>query len=170
VPLAGIPQQHDYAQGELAAVIGREFLVPNDSERGEEELLAEAVRLSGDSRFRRKRAAYWRWQEEFLHEAIILDDKAVSEAVEEMNDLIEDEKAEVRRSRIKLGVSFVFAVGAATTGMLTGPLAPVALAGAFLSVGGWVIDHGSEAFGLGGAKDSPAGLCLSARREFGWSG
>lgn len=54
-----------YAPGPLAAVIGREFLVPADRAKTHEELLREAVDTKG-TRFRRKRAAYWRWQREFM--------------------------------------------------------------------------------------------------------
>jgi hypothetical protein len=150
--------------GQLAAVIGREFLVPDDSELNDEDLLKEAVHLSSDDRFRRKRAAYWRWQNEFLRDATILDKSAIDDAVQEMNDLIADERAEVRRSRIKLGASFSFAVGAACVGMIATPMAPVALAGAFLSIGAWAIDHIPDS----GAEPKPAAMCVSVKRHFGW--
>jgi hypothetical protein len=155
--------------GSLAAVIGREFLVPDDSNLGEEELLKQAVLLSSDARFRRKRGAYWRWQNEFLRDATILDQRAIEDAIEEMNELIADEKAEVVRSRIKVAVSFSFAVGAATLGMFAGPLAPIGVAAAFLSVGSWTIDHVPDAV-TGGAEPKPTAVCMSARRHFGWSG
>jgi hypothetical protein len=124
--------------------------------------------LSADAKFRRKRAAYWRWQQEFLRDATVLDQKAIDEAVEEMNELIHDENAAITRSRIKLGVSFAFAVGAAAVGMFAGPLAPIAVASAFLSIGGWTIDHGSEFLSGGEVTASPGAMCLSARRAFGW--
>jgi len=47
-------------------------------------LLKAAVDLSGDTRFMRKRAAYWRWQREFLQEGTVLDQSAIDDAVEEM--------------------------------------------------------------------------------------
>jgi hypothetical protein len=100
--------------------------------------------LSADAKFRRKRAAYWRWQQEFLRDATVLDQKAIDEAVEEMNELIHDENAAITRSRIKLGVSFAFAVGAAAVGMFAGPLAPIAVASAFLSIGGWTMVRNSH--------------------------
>jgi hypothetical protein len=169
-PLAANPLPvPNYAPGQLAAVIGRECLVPNNPDRNEEDLLKEGVDLSGDTGFRRKRAAYWRWQREFLLDATILNNEALAEAVDEMKDLIEEEKSEARRSKIKLGFSFAFAVGAVATGIFTGPLAPVAVTSAFLSVGAWVIDHGGDIFGGVGTTTRPAALCLSAQRDFGWS-
>jgi hypothetical protein len=117
------------ASGVLAAVIGRQFLVPNNPKHKDDDLLRQALDLSGDAKFRRKRAAYWRWQQEFLRDATILDQKAIEEAVEEMNDLVHEENAAITWSRIKLGISFAFAVGAAALGMFTGPLAPIAVGG-----------------------------------------
>ena len=62
-------------------MIGREFLLPNDPAWSSEDLLRAAVEWSGDKRFVRKRAAYWRWQDEFLRTGVILDQNALEEAV-----------------------------------------------------------------------------------------
>ena len=152
------------ANAVLAAVIGREFMVPNDPERSAHDLLRIAVDISSDGRFRRKRAAYWRWQREFLSDCTVLDAKGIEDAVEEMRDLIADERAEATKSKVKLGISFAFAVGAAGLGMFAGPLAPLGVGTAFLSIGGWAFDHFSES----GAAPGPAATCISAQRAFGW--
>ena len=153
--------------GQLAAVIGREFLVPHDDDLDDEDLLKEAVRLSSDRSFQRKRASYRRWQNEFLRDAVVLDQRAIDDAVEEMNDLIAEERAELRRSRLKFAISFAFAVGAAGISLLPTPLEPVSQAAAFLSVGGWAIDHVPE---LWASEPGPAAMCLAAQRHFGWHG
>jgi len=148
----------------MAAIIGREFLVPNDPSWTDDELLRAAVDLSSDIRFKRKRAAYWRWQQEFLGDSTVLDQAGIDDAVDEMRELIEEERTEARKAKIKLGVSCAFAVGAATTGLFAGPLAPCAIGAAFLSIGGWVFDRAT-----GPAQEaSPAAMCYSAQREFGW--
>lgn len=90
-------------------------------------------------------------------------------AVEEMADLIEDKKAEVRKSNVKLGISFCFAAGAAAIGTFTPPLAPLAVAAGFLSVGGWAIDHIPELLDPSDAPTRPAAMCVSMQREFGWN-
>jgi hypothetical protein len=81
-----------------------------------------------------------------------------------MRELIEEEKAEARKSGIKLGVGFACAVGAASIGMFVHPISGAALGSAFLSVGGWLIDHIPSDPGT----LSPAAMCLTAEREFGW--
>lgn len=154
--------------GSIAAVIGCEFLVPDDPRKTDDELLKEAVDISSGTRFRRKRAAYWRWQREFLSRCTILNQRALDMAVEEMAELIEDEKAEVRKSNVKLGASFSFAAGAAAIGMFTPPVAPLAIAAGFLSIGGWAIDHIPELLDPASALTRPAAMCVSAQKEFGW--
>jgi hypothetical protein len=165
---AGVPPGKWVGPGTLAAVIGREFLVPNDPEMSDEELLMQAVELSGDERFQRKRAAYWRWQNEFLAGATIRDPLAIEVAVEEMNDLIAEERDAIFKSRVKLGVSCAFAVGVVVTGMAAAPLVPVAIGAGFLSVGGWIYDHWPELASKGEPKPGPAAMCLCAQRAFGW--
>jgi hypothetical protein len=150
--------------GALAAVVGHEILVPSKPRKGEEDLLREAIELSADGDFRSKRAAYWRWQNEFLARVSALDQSALDEAIKEMMDLVEGQKRSVSRRRIQLGVSFAFAVGAATTSVISGPVGPWLVASAFLSVGVWVSDH---AFGLP-QEPGPAAMCYSAERAFGW--
>ena len=91
------------AQGRLAAVIGREFLVPDDPGWKDDDLLQAAVDLSGDNRFKRKRAAYWRWQREFLQESMVLDQSAIDDAVDEMRGLVEDEESRGKKSQDQIG-------------------------------------------------------------------
>ena len=156
------------APGPLAAVIGREFLVPDDPEKSEDYLLQTAVDIAGEAGFQRKRAAYWRWQRAFLDECTVLDQQALDQAIQEMQQLIEEEKAEARKSKVRLGVSFGFAAGAAAIGMSTPPLAPIAVTAGFMSVGGWAIDHLPGYFDRESNQPKPSAMCVSAQREFGW--
>ena len=64
-------------------------------------------------------------------------------------------------------LDYSFAVGAAGIGLLPTPLEPVSQAAAFLSVGGWAIDHIPELWALG---PGPAAMCVAAQRHFGWNG
>ena len=73
-----VPDRHESkAAGTFAAVIGRQFLVPNDRKKSEQELLREAIERSAAAEFRIKRAAYWRWQNEFLSKVNNLDQLAL---------------------------------------------------------------------------------------------
>jgi hypothetical protein len=160
----GEREAHLYG-GAAVAIIGHEFLVPDDSKWGYEELLGEAVALSSEPAFRRKRASFWRWQREFLNDKGITDQSAIIEAVEEMQDLLEEEKQIVRRKNIRTGSQFAFLVGSVALGLLGGPLTAAMVGGAFLSVGGFVADKLQE----GPAdNDRPVSLLRDIRKHFGW--
>jgi hypothetical protein len=131
-----------------------------------EDLLKEAVELSSETASRRKRAAFWRWQREFLDDKGIADQTAISDAVEEMHDLLEEEKALVRRKNIRTGTQFAFLVGSVTLGLVGGPLTAVAIGGAFVSVGQFVADKLME--GGGPNVDKPVSLFRDIRKQFGW--
>jgi hypothetical protein len=152
--------------GTAVAILAHEFLVPNDLNRTHEDLLKEAVELSSETASHRKRAAFWRWQREFLDDKGITDQTAISNAVEEMHDLLEEEKAVVLRKNIRTGTQFAFLVGSVTLGFLGGPLTAVAIGGAFVSVGPFVADKLVEVEGPN--VDKPVSLLRDIRKHFGW--
>ena len=96
-----------------------------------------------DDDVRRRHAAYWRWYREFLRDGMFVDQDSISDAVEEMQDLIADVQRAVRRSRIRLVTLFALATATAAAALVAGPLSPIALTAAFLSVGQFGV---SEAF------------------------
>jgi hypothetical protein len=159
-PGAGIPG------GSVAAVVGREFLVPDDSRWTEDDLLKEAVALSSDSAYKHKRASFWRWHREFLDDKGTTDQVAIASAVEEMKALLDDEQAVVRKSSIRLATKFAFLVGSVTLGLLGGPLTAVGIGGAFVSVGQFIAERLLDDPGRDqGAK---AALLYDTRKHFGW--
>ena len=83
-----------------------------------------------------------------------------------MQDLLEDEKAVIRRKNIKTGAQFAFLVSSITLGMLVTPLAPIAIGGAFLSVGKFIVDKLLE--NPGSDSDKPVSLLRDIRKHFGW--
>lgn len=152
--------------GTAIAVIGHEFLIPNDPSWDYEHLLSEAVALSSEEAFRRKRASFWRWQREFLSDKGITDQSAIREAVEEMRELVEEEKTVVKRKRIHTVTQFSFVIGTVILGLLSGPLSPLTLGGAFLSVGGFAADKLTGA--PGSDNEKPVSLLRDIRKHFGW--
>lgn len=152
--------------GTAVAILGHEFLVPQDPKWSYEDLLREAVELSSDPAFRRKRSSFWRWQREFMDDKGITDQSAIQDAIDEMLDLLEDEKAVIRKKKIKTGAQFAFLVSSITLGMLVTPLAPIAIAGAFLSVGKFVADKYLE--NPAKESDKPVSLLRDIRKHFGW--
>lgn len=152
--------------GQLTVVIGREFLAPDPAQFPDDRDLLRAALDIEDDDVRRRRAAYWRWQREFLRDGMFVDQDSISAAVEEMEDLIADEQRAVRRSHVRLITLFALVTATATATLFAGPLAPVALTAAFLSVGQFAA---SEAFGaMEPRQPSPAGLLITARKELGW--
>jgi len=130
-------------------------------------LLRQAVELSAERSAARKRAKFWRWQREFFSDKGITDQSAIREAVEELQDMIAEEKANTRRKGIRVGTQFAFLAGSVTLGLLSAPLAAAAVGAAFISVGQFVADRLLE--GKPQTTDSPVALLWDARKHFGWN-
>lgn len=153
--------------GRLVCILGREFLVPNDPSHDEVELLKDAIELSSDRAFRQKRASLWRWTREFLASRQgIVNTSTIRAAVEEMRDLLEDEQKRARKSKIHVGVQFAFVAASVTVGLLSAPIAPLSLGGAFLSIGQFLSDKLLAP--REGTQSSPAALFHDAVKHFGW--
>jgi hypothetical protein len=152
--------------GTMTAILGHQFLVLDDPRMTEEELLKEAVVLSSERVFRRKRANFWRWQREFMDDKGITDQAAIRDAVKEMRDLLEDEKQLVRKAKIKTSVQFAFLVGSVAIGLVGGPLTPLAIGGAFLSVGSFAADKLFEEYRP--EQETSVALFRDTKKHFGW--
>ena len=152
--------------GAAVAILGHEFLVPDDPRCTHEQLIREAVDLSSDPAFRRKRDSFWHWQRKFFNDQSITDQSAIVAAIEEMRDLLDEEKKAVRKMRIHTGVQFACLIGSITLGVLAGPLTPIALGGAFLSVGQFAADRMLS--NRDENVDKPVALLRDTRRHFGW--
>jgi hypothetical protein len=153
--------------GTALAIIGHEFLVPDDPRWSHEDLLRQAVELSSERASARKRANFWRWQREFFTDKGITDQSAIRAAVEEMEDLLEEEKAITRKKGIRTGTQFAFLAGSLALGMLGGPLTAVAIGGAFVSVGRFVADKLLE--DQRGTTDAAVSLLRDTKKHFGWN-
>ena len=115
----------------------------------------------------RKRASFWRWEREFLDDTGITDQSAIRDAFEEMQDLLEEEKALVRKKWTRTGTQFAFLVGSVALGLLGGPLTAVAVGGAFVSVGQFAADR--LLAGPNNPTDKPVSLLRDIRKHFGWN-
>lgn len=161
------------APGAVTAVLGREFLVLDPDKQLKDPLvLKEAVELSSDSSYRRKRANYWRWQREFLNYEVFTDEKDLVAALDEMHELVEEQNNEIRKSKLRTGSRFAFLVGAVTLGMFGPHMIPVALSPvgltvgkAFLSVGQFLAERVLQA---GPGTSAPAAVFCDFQRHFGW--
>jgi hypothetical protein len=153
--------------GTALAIIGHEFLVPDDPRWRYEDLLRQAVELSSETAYKRKRASFWRWQREFFTDKGITDQSAIRSAVEELEDLLDEEKAITRKKGIRVGTQFAFLAGSIALGMLGGPLTTVAIGGAFVSVGQFVADKLLE--DRRDTTDTVVSLLRDTRKHFGWN-
>jgi hypothetical protein len=160
------PEMMPYPGGASVAILGHEFFVPNDPRWTHEELLTEAVELSSDRPSQRKRASFWRWQREFFDDKGITDQSAIQEAVEEMYDLLEEEKSAIVKKQIRTATQFAFLTGSVALGMVGGPLSPVGVGAAFISIGRFVADKFLES--PGDSKDKPVSLFYDIKKHFGW--
>jgi hypothetical protein len=70
------------AAGQLTLVIGREFLAPDPAEYTDDRDLLRAALDIEDDDVRRRRAAYWRWQREFLRDGMFVDQDSIQDAVD----------------------------------------------------------------------------------------
>lgn len=160
----------------IATVLGKRFLVPAaESYPDDIGALHSALALSADNEFKKKRRAYFRWQREFLEECSQFDrvweqgdrEQIVAKAIEEMQDLIADEERALRIQRIKLGTLFTFTVTGSSLALIgSGPINPIGLAGAFVSVGAFVVDQLLEP---APANPPPAAFFTSVNQHFGWT-
>lgn len=166
VKLHYVEERAPLPAGQAVVVLGREYLVPDPEEfNGDDDaLLREAVELSNDSDYKSRRKAYWRWQQDFLGGGRLIDSTSMQAAVEEMKDLIADEQRELNSRKIRFITLFALNVATAGVGLAAGPLAPVAVAGAFLSVGNFVAGEVLQRKGAQGDL-SPAALFISGRKD-----
>jgi hypothetical protein len=159
--------------GAVTAVLGREFLVMDEPKLTDKQALKEAVALSSDSTYRRKRADYWRWQREFLNYEIFAHESALKVAAEEMQTLIQEQNRAVKVEKIRTVARYAFLVGSVTLGIFTGPMIPIAISPlaltldkTFLSIGQFAAERVLEV--KGGGQREAAALFSDFQRHFGW--
>jgi hypothetical protein len=101
-PSAGLPA------ATLLAVVGHELLVPEDPDRDDFQLLAEAADVGGDAAYREKRKLLHLWQQEFLDSDNLTDARSIKQAVEHMSDLVQDLNAATGKSKVWKGFKTLF--------------------------------------------------------------
>jgi hypothetical protein len=161
--------------GAVTAILAHEFLVPDEPGWSHEDLLKAAVELSSDSGYRRRRANLWRWQWDYVRgDLVVTDRSAIEAAIEEMQDLVEDQRRQSERSKLHLTTKFAFLVGSVTIAAMSAAAAPIALpalatagAGVFISVGQFVADR-LLAPAQSGDEARAGAFLADLQRHFGW--
>jgi hypothetical protein len=150
--------------GVISVVIGQEFLVPRDPAIAELDLLGEAAGLARDPEFRRKRAAYNKWLQGFLDDKGMTDAVSVKRAVEQMSDLVADQRSLVRNKKIWKGVKVAFVFAQVAVGVAFAPVLPIAIGSAALSIGAFTVSEKLSALNRDFAVPAAAVLLDAQRR------
>jgi hypothetical protein len=118
----------------LQCALAHRFLVPSSSDRSDEELLKDAVKLADEEDFKGHRAEYYKWQEDIIEQDI-----SVPDAIKEMEQHLEALNKIVKKAKIKVYWRFAFtiipiALSGVAAAFATSPLAiPLAATGALIS-------------------------------------
>lgn len=161
--------------GAVTAILAHEFLVPDEPGWSHQDLLRAAMDLSSEPHFRRKRANLWRWQWDYVDgELVVTDRAAIDSALEEMQELVAEERRELEKSKLHLASKYAFLIGSLTVAAMTIAAAPVALpalaiagAGVFVSVGQFSADRLLAPKKADDGRQAGAFLA-GIERHFGW--
>jgi len=172
------PAGADSAQlppGAVTTILAHEFLVPDAAGWSHQDLLRAAVDYSSDRAVRRKRANLWRWQWDFVDGKLVVTDRsAIERALEEMEELLAEERREHEKSGLLMAARYAFLVGTITVATLTAAMAPVAIppmaaagTGVFMSVGQFAAERLLKP-GEASEGSRAASFLADIRRHFGW--
>lgn len=147
--------------GNLLNLFGIEFLVPNDSNRSDEDLLKQAVDLASLEETKQHRQMFHRWRREK-----ILANKTPKEVKDEMDEVIERYRAAVHNSKIATVAKYAFAIVTAGLGAAAVVNPILGIPGAFTGLGSFAASEYTQ-------KGMPAQLKVAAmfydaRKRFGW--
>ncbi len=128
--------------------------------------------------FRRcARANLWRWQWDFVDAKMVVTDRsAIESAVEEMEELLAEERHATEKSKLLTATRYAFLEGAVTGAIIPAAMGPVALppiaaagAGVFMSVGQFTAEN-LLAPGPDSQERRAASFLADVQRHFGWKG
>jgi hypothetical protein len=122
----------------LMAIVGREFLVPEDPDKDEFELLRDAVRVARDPGYREARGHLHRSLNRFLHSSGETDAASIETAVKEMERGIDEMRRSEIWKKVRNGMRHSLFVGNTAMKAAAAPIGPAMAASAAISVGNYV--------------------------------
>jgi hypothetical protein len=163
-----VEAQNDWLQNELAKpaatltiAIANRFLVPQPEGKSNLQLLKEAVGLTDDADFRKKRQKLYDWQEDVIKRGI-----SNEKALEEMAEYVNDYNQATEKAVNKVYVKFAFTLVPIAITALAGPLAPVAGVGAIANlIRFWIFDRKPV---VDAGKSEAAAMFHTVNEELGW--
>ena len=94
----------------LAAVLGWEFVIPDDPRLSDDNLLKETVAfVTGDKDFRDTRCELWNWRQKYLKNGVTVRE-SIAAAVSETRDLLEKQRAAAKRLPMDNTIRFAFRI------------------------------------------------------------
>jgi hypothetical protein len=156
----------------LSAVLGWEFLVPDDNQLSDQQLLERTVAfVTQDDKFRSHRTNFWNWQQQYLRNGKT-DAESIKVAVSDMSKLLKEQKAAASKLPVKTTVRYAFRIAPATlafAGSFMGPVGAAIGAGAGVFLAGAEIAAEKWFFKTPGQNEaSPAAFVHDVHRHFGW--
>lgn len=124
----------------VSAVIGREFLVPEDPDRDEFYLLREAVDVVQDIDYRQARADFHAAQQQFINRGTT-DVESVTAAVDAIAEQLETLEHMTRKRGIWSGIRRAFYFTQIAADILTAPFNPVSAGKAAIAIGKFTVDE-----------------------------
>ena len=168
---AGQPADDRHREGMagnfLTAIIGREFLVPDDADRDEFELLKEAVAAAKDTDYRNARAALNGWLKKFMDETGQTDALSIEAAVTDLHKHIEALRKATARQRRWNGVRHCLFIGKTALKVAGAPLNPVEAGKACIAVGEYVSNEALKNPGQPGAALPQGAFFVDAQNRLG---
>jgi hypothetical protein len=155
------PTTEPVPSGNLLNLFGWEFLVPNNPDRSDEDLLKEALELANLDETKRHRHIFHKWRRD-----VIYADKPSHEILAEMEEAIQDYRDAIRRSNRMTRYEYAFAAVTAGTGVGTVAFPLMAIPAAFAGLGMFLARKGAQ-------EKIPenvqvAAMFHDARKRFGW--
>jgi hypothetical protein len=162
-----VKKEREDAGGQLAAVLARRFLVPDDPKLSDLDMLEKAVTLAGNDEFREKRSTFHQWLEKVMTQGL-----PERDAVVEMDRYVKEYEAVLKQFRIRKLVKYGFLVtkvglytAAAAGAAAVSPLiAPVGGAAILLAEYGLVQRTPDPQ----PPQHTPAAMFYAVRKYFGW--
>ncbi len=124
----------------ISAVIGHEFLVPEDPDKDEFYLLREAVRMVQEADYRKARADFHNAQQRFIRDGKT-DLESITAAVNEMAEHLEALRKVASRGRFWKGWRRGFHFVQILFDLLSAPVNPVAGGRALIALGKFTVDE-----------------------------
>ena len=150
----------------LTAIVGRTFLVPEDPDKDEFDLLRDAVSVATDVDYREARADLNRGLDAFVNSAGKTDAASIEAAVKHMQRSIDAMRRANIWKRMRNAVRYSVFVGKTAMKVAAAPIAPMLLADTAISVADFTVN---EVLAPAGAKEPrPNGaLFVDAQQRLG---